>query len=292
MLDKLMFQKILILTTFLVVLTACGDDSDDSVSDQNPTDSELTDQPVVDPAPTPEENPTPTPGENPVPTPGENPAPTPGENPVPTPGENPVPTPGENPAPTPGENPAPTPTVDHFPAAVGDSLTLEKNTSKNIDVLANDSGLQDAPIVVSVYTDPENGEASVNVDGTLKYEPNTDFIGSDRFSYKVTDNDNDMTIATVAIQVDCTGVDCPVPAVILKLSWDANTDQVNGYRVYSGSTKATADTLISGDITATTATFNAAKDLSLSTGDSVCFRLKAFNNVGESGFSAGVCTTI
>ncbi len=119
------------------------------------------------------------------------------------------------------------------------------------------------------------------------------------FIYSVTDADGDMATATVTVNVNCTTC---ATGVNLTYGWNANpdSDSVLGYRVYTGSTLATAATEISNltvgdsgfDATTPSVSYDAWNDLGLNKGDAVCFRLQAYNSAGSSDFSAGICDVI
>ena len=85
---------------------------------------------------------------------------------------------------------------------------------------------------------------------------------------------------------------------ILRLQWHPNADTTNGYVVYYGSTAGEATALAAQldpgqlDPQAPSISFNAGLHLGLSTGDSVCFRLRAFKDAETSDLSEAVCTTI
>ncbi|MFP4655233.1 MAG: Ig-like domain-containing protein [Methanohalobium sp.] len=96
------------------------------------------------------------------------------------------------------------PVDDHQPEANDDEVGTNKNTSVEIEVLFNDTGLEDGGI--QVYLDnansPENGTITeITDDNTVIYEPDTDYIGSDDFDYEVYDLDNDVSTATVTVSV-------------------------------------------------------------------------------------------
>lgn len=89
---------------------------------------------------------------------------------------------------------------------------------------------------------------------------------------------------------------------LLQLAWQPNNDGVAvGYRVYYGPTGDAATTQAS-DIALTaegfnalapSVVYNAQRDLGLTTGQDVCFRLRAYNSQGTlSGWSAPVCASI
>lgn len=87
---------------------------------------------------------------------------------------------------------------------------------------------------------------------------------------------------------------------MLTLAWLPNTDPVEGYIVYHGSTPETAENLTVempvealADEQAPSVSFNAGTDLSLRYGDSVCFRLRAYNAADVlSDWSEAACATL
>jgi VCBS repeat-containing protein len=88
--------------------------------------------------------------------------------------------------------------IDDEPNAVGDNVTLETEDPVEIDVLANDTGLGDGPVVVTIETLPLYGEVEV-VDNRIRYTPSGPLTGADTFSYTVTDADGDFSTATVTV---------------------------------------------------------------------------------------------
>jgi len=185
------------------------------------------------------------------------------------------------------------------PIANDDSSSTDQTTAINIDVLTNDTGLDDTPLTVNIVQAPAVGSTIVEANNTITYTPNGTFVGEDMFTYSVTDTDGDMAIATVNLTVNC--MICAA-GVNVTFSWDPNptTDFVLGYRVYTGSTLATATMEVSNltvgsngfDATAPSLNYDAWNDLGLEKGDTVCFRLKAYNSVGSSDFSTGICGDI
>ncbi|MBN0987526.1 Ig-like domain-containing protein [Amphritea pacifica] len=81
--------------------------------------------------------------------------------------------------------------VNEAPVGVVDNVSMTKNTSIVIDVLANDTdstGFID-PSTVYIKLQPINGGiATVNPDGTISFTPATNFVGTDVFRYRVYDN--------------------------------------------------------------------------------------------------------
>ena len=84
------------------------------------------------------------------------------------------------------------------PVAVNDMDTIPVNTPIVIDVLRNDTPHGITP---HVTTTPANGTAVVNLDNTVTYTPNTNFVGTDTFLYELCNIDGVCVTATVTIRV-------------------------------------------------------------------------------------------
>jgi CSLREA domain-containing protein len=93
--------------------------------------------------------------------------------------------------------------VNDAPEAVNDSATTDEDTAEDINVIANDTDVDNtnAQLSVSSFTQPSNGAVTQNADGTLKYTPKTDFNGTDSFTYKAKDASLDSNSAKVTITV-------------------------------------------------------------------------------------------
>ncbi|MDA3779078.1 MAG: Ig-like domain-containing protein, partial [Bacteroidales bacterium] len=90
---------------------------------------------------------------------------------------------------------------NYIPVANDDMRGTSINSGVNVDVLTNDTGLEDGGIIVSVESSPSNGSLTVNADNTFTYTPAENYIGSDQFEYKLCDIDGDCDIASVIITV-------------------------------------------------------------------------------------------
>ncbi len=87
----------------------------------------------------------------------------------------------------------------------------QPSTPITIDVAANDSGYLTNinPLSVFTITQPSNGLATLNPDGTYTYTPNAGFVGLDQFDYQIcgeSPNQNVCDIATVFINTVATVV--------------------------------------------------------------------------------------
>jgi hypothetical protein len=164
------------------------------------------------------------------------------------------------------------------------------NQKVTLAVLNNDGGLGDTPLDVALSGRPTHGSVSINPNNTLTYTPDGDYTGQENFSYRITDADGDVSIATVTIDVVCTS-GCTQAATKLTLAWNATPGDVLGYRVRYGTTTQNATREIS-DVIETTVTYDIADDLGLAPGDRVCFRVLAYNASGTSAPSDAVCGVI
>ncbi|MEF3047355.1 Hint domain-containing protein [Pseudotabrizicola sp. L79] len=87
------------------------------------------------------------------------------------------------------------------PTANPDTLVTDEDTDPTIDVLANDTDPTDQPLTVTSAT-AENGEVTINSDGTITYSPYMHFNGPDTITYTVTDPDGNTSTTTVAVTVN------------------------------------------------------------------------------------------
>ncbi|MEM7128963.1 MAG: putative Ig domain-containing protein [Chloroflexota bacterium] len=97
-----------------------------------------------------------------------------------------------------------TPPPNNLPVARADSVTLLTDTSKDINVLFNDTDADGDTLSVESVTQPANGIVSINGNQTIQYIPNPSFIGSDSFDYTVDDGKNGQSTATVTVIVSDT----------------------------------------------------------------------------------------
>src|SRR5205807_1967493 len=91
--------------------------------------------------------------------------------------------------------------LNALPAAVADSTVLAEDSSVTVDVLANDSGLDDGGLTVSIVTPAAHGSATVGLDGRITYVPAANWFGTDSVQYQVADVDGDASVTTLDITV-------------------------------------------------------------------------------------------
>jgi hypothetical protein len=92
--------------------------------------------------------------------------------------------------------------VNDAPTANDDSaITQEDRPIVRIDVLANDTDVDDDSLKISTVTQGTNGSVTINADNTLSYAPMEDFCGSDAFTYTVSDSKGEIDTAKVNVKV-------------------------------------------------------------------------------------------
>jgi hypothetical protein len=92
-------------------------------------------------------------------------------------------------------------TIAPSPNAVDDLAITPADTPVVINVLANDTGAGNAKISVIQLSQPADGTAVLNTDGTIIYKPAAGFIGSDLFTYIVGHETGGRTAASVTVHV-------------------------------------------------------------------------------------------
>ena len=94
--------------------------------------------------------------------------------------------------------------INDAPVANPDSYNTLRNTTLNIPaagVLNNDTDTENQPLTAVIETNPSNGNLTLNSDGSFSYTPNTDFVGTDNFTYRANDGLADSNGATVILHI-------------------------------------------------------------------------------------------
>jgi hypothetical protein len=101
--------------------------------------------------------------------------------------------------------------VNDIPVANNDTVTLDEDSSFVINVLENDVDSSLDVTTVQIDTNPNNGTVSVNSEtGEVTYTPNSNFFGSDSFTYTVADTNGAVSnVGTVDLTVNSVN-DLPV----------------------------------------------------------------------------------
>ena len=91
--------------------------------------------------------------------------------------------------------------VNDPPVAQNDSASATQNLPVIINVLNNDFDVDGGTLAIVSFTQGTNGAVSNNGNGTLTYTPNFNFLGSDAFTYAITDGQGGTNSATVNLTV-------------------------------------------------------------------------------------------
>ncbi|WP_255059507.1 Ig-like domain-containing protein [Mycolicibacterium arenosum] len=99
--------------------------------------------------------------------------------------------------------------VNDAPVAVGDSFTVAEDTQLTGNVLGNDTDVENNSLTATLAIGPANGTLVLNANGSFTYTPDTDFAGTDSFTYTVSDGTDSSGPATVTITITAVN-DAPV----------------------------------------------------------------------------------
>lgn len=104
--------------------------------------------------------------------------------------------------------------VNDAPIATNDTFNAYTAQPTTIEALANDSDVDNNLDITlnKVVTQPTNGTAIVQSDGTIIYTSNAGFTGSDSFTYSITDTDGLTATATVFLTIQ-TGNIAPIAVI-------------------------------------------------------------------------------
>ncbi len=94
-------------------------------------------------------------------------------------------------------------TINQAPVAVDDEITSVQNVAVLLDqLLANDSEPNGQDIAILTVDTPQNGTAELQADGlSVLYTPETDYVGTDSFTYTIEDETGLTATANVSITV-------------------------------------------------------------------------------------------
>ncbi|MCB9159701.1 MAG: tandem-95 repeat protein [Caldilineaceae bacterium] len=90
--------------------------------------------------------------------------------------------------------------VNDAPIPGADTARTDETRRLTVDVLANDSDIDDETLTLAGVDPPANGSAAL-VDGSIVYTPTADFAGSDAFAYTVEDSEGLTATAEIAVTV-------------------------------------------------------------------------------------------
>jgi hypothetical protein len=92
--------------------------------------------------------------------------------------------------------------VNDSPVALDDIGFTISSVPFLISVLLNDTDLESDVLMVTIISPPSSGSLVINVDGTVTYTPEDNFVGQDSFEYQIDDGHGGTDTATVIIIVD------------------------------------------------------------------------------------------
>ncbi len=90
--------------------------------------------------------------------------------------------------------------VNDAPVAQDDAAATNEDTAVTIDVLANDLDIDGDTVVVAAVTQGAHG-AVANTAGAVTYTPDSDWFGTDTFTYTASDGTGGSDVATVTVAV-------------------------------------------------------------------------------------------
>jgi VCBS repeat-containing protein len=99
--------------------------------------------------------------------------------------------------------------VNDAPVAVADSASVAEDGTVNVNVLANDTDIENDTLTVTAVTQGAHGAVVINPDKTVKYTPAANYNGSDAFTYTVSDGHGGSATASVSVTVTAVN-DAPV----------------------------------------------------------------------------------
>jgi len=117
--------------------------------------------------------------------------------------------------------------VNQPPVANDDAYAAHQNGLLTVaapGLLANDSDPEGHALKVVVVTQPANGTLALTTGGGFSYTPDTDFTGTDTFTYRANDGKLDSNTATVQISV--VGGNVNLPPVAVPDSYATTQDRV------------------------------------------------------------------
>ncbi len=96
--------------------------------------------------------------------------------------------------------------VNDAPIATNDNVSTNENVSVVVQVLSNDSDVDNDALSVVSVANPRNGRAEIVSDSEVRYTPNNGYFGVDAFEYTISDG-ADTATATIVVNVVFVNVD-------------------------------------------------------------------------------------
>ncbi len=102
--------------------------------------------------------------------------------------------------------------VNDAPVATIDSLIMTANATAQINIISNDSDIENDNLSASInpVIAPANGVLNIQANGEIDYTPDTDYFGLDEFSYEVCDDGTpaacDTARVVITVNADCVDI--------------------------------------------------------------------------------------
>ncbi|MCA9151204.1 MAG: tandem-95 repeat protein, partial [Planctomycetales bacterium] len=95
--------------------------------------------------------------------------------------------------------------VNDAPVAVNDTYATTAGNSIDINavrgVLQNDTDIEDDTLTAELVSGPTHGTLTLNTDGSLSYQPEAGYMGTDTFTYRANDGAANSSAATVTLSI-------------------------------------------------------------------------------------------
>ncbi|MBO6574778.1 MAG: tandem-95 repeat protein [Rhodothermales bacterium] len=91
--------------------------------------------------------------------------------------------------------------INVAPVAADDTAEIDEDGQVSIDVLSNDTDADGDQVSITSVSPGVHGQASAGSDGTIVYQPDPDFNGTDLFAYTISDPDGLEATAQVTVTV-------------------------------------------------------------------------------------------
>ncbi|MBT8201256.1 MAG: cadherin-like domain-containing protein [Acidimicrobiia bacterium] len=117
--------------------------------------------------------------------------------------------------------------VNSDPEASDDAVETRSDQSVSVRVLANDSDVDHDRLRLTDVDDPAFGTTRIEFDGTIAYVPDPGFVGTDTFTYTITDGRAGTSTATVEVSV----FEDPAPPTEGRVHGSGHWDDGVGYKV-------------------------------------------------------------
>ncbi len=137
--------------------------------------------------------------------------------------------------------------VDDAPVATNDSYLTDEDTNLNVTapgILGNDTDVENNSLTAILGSGPSHGTLTLNADGSFTYNPNSNFNGSDSFTYKANDGTANGNVATVDITVNAVN---DAPVVSLDGSASTTEGQAEAFTITTTDVDSSSFSLVSVD---------------------------------------------